>query len=301
MSDSQGLSSIALTRIMQAVRAVEKGEYTPDLLDDLVEDKGDMGQLARVLDSMARGVQFRDHQLRLLRNIIPIGVSLSAEKDFNRLLETVVVEAQSITNADGGTLYLVDDNKCLRFVILRNISLGLAMGGTSGNEIAFYPVRLYNEDGSENLANVASYVALKHERVNIADAYEAVGFDLSGTKAFDKRSGYRSKSFLTVPLEGKDKEVSGVLQLINAMDPETGKIVPFTSDDVLEMLILLADAALDGYIREESLRQEIAKLRIQIDETRRARQVEEITDTAYFRDLKHKAQELRTKNKKNFE
>lgn len=299
MSDSSQLSSTTLTRIMQAVRAVEKGEYTPDLLDDIIVNKGDVGQLARVFDTMARGVQFRDRQLRLLRNVIPIGVSLSAEKDFNRLLETVVAEAQTITNADAGTLYLLDDSdKALRFVILRNISLNLAMGGTSGNEIAFYPVRLYNDDGSENLANVASCVALKHERVNIADAYEADGFDFSGTKGFDERSGYRSKSFLTVPLEGKEGQVIGVLQLINAKDTETGEIVPFGSDDVLETLVLLASAALDGYIREEGLRQEIAKLRIEIDETRRARQVEEITDTQYFRDLKTKAHELRTKNKK---
>jgi len=289
---------MGLNRIMQAVRAIEAGEYTPDLLEDLIDDKSDLGQLARTLDSMARSVQFRARQLQLLQNVIPVGVSLSAEKDFNRLLETVVAEAQNITNADAGTLYLVEDEKLLRFVILRNISLDLTMGGTSGNEIKFYPVHLYHEDGSENLSNVASYAALKHERVNIADAYQAEGFDFSGTKAFDERSGYRSKSFLTVPLHGKDQKVIGVLQLINAKDPETGEIVPFGSDDVLETLVLLASAALDGYIREEKLRQEIAKLKIEIDETRRARQVAEITETQYFRDLKKKAQELRDKNKK---
>ncbi len=85
----------------------------------------------------------------------------------------------------------------------------------------------------------------------------------------------------------------GVLQLINAKDPETGEIIPFSDDDVLEALVLLATAALDGYIREASLRQEIAKLKIAIDETRRAHQVEEITDTQYFKDLKDRASQLR--------
>ncbi len=282
---------------MQAVNAVEEGEYNPHLLADLIEQKDDIGQLARVIDTMGRGVAFRYKQLRLLRKVIPIGVALSAEKDFNRLLESLVVEAQSVTNADAGTLYLLEDN-ALRFVILRNASLKIDMGGTSGREIAFNPVPLYNSDGSENRANIASYAALTRQKVTIADAYEtSAGFDFSGTKSFDKNTGYRSKSFMTIPLEGKEKEVIGVLQLINAKDPSTGEIVPFGSDDVLEALVLLASAALDGYIREEKLRAEIAKLRIEIDEKRRESQVAEITDTQYFKNLKDRAKDMRSQRK----
>jgi len=84
--------------------------------------------------------------------------------------------------------------------------------------------------------------------------------------------------------------------LINAKDPDTGEITPFPSDNVLDMLVLLASAALDGYIREEKLRAEIAKLRIEIDEKHRARQVAEITDTEYFRDLLNKVQQMRSQH-----
>ena len=122
------------------------------------------------------------------------------------------------------------------------------------------------------------------------------GFDFSGTKTFDAQTGYRSKSFLTIPLKNLDGKVIGVLQLLNALNPKTGETIPFGKDDVLDALVLLATAALDGYIREEYLRQEIAKLRIEIDETRRARQVAEITDTNYFKDLQEKARRLRTKS-----
>ncbi|HEX2698335.1 MAG TPA: GAF domain-containing protein [Anaerolineales bacterium] len=286
-----------LERIMQAVHAVEEGEYNSGMLADLIEQKDDIGQLARVIDTMGRGVAFRYKQLRLLRKVIPIGVALSAEKDFNRLLESLVVEAQSVTNADAGTLYLLED-KSLRFVILRNTSLKIDMGGTSGREIAFNPLPLYNEKGAENRANVATYAALTRQTVTIGDAYEtSAGFDFSGTKSFDKNTGYRSKSFLTIPLEGKDKEVIGVLQLINAKDPNTGEIIPFGSDDVLEALVLLASAALAGYIQEEKLRAEIAKLRIEIDESKRDSQVTEITDTQYFKNLKDRAKQFRTERK----
>ncbi len=282
---------------MQAVHAVEVGDYKPDALQGLIEQKDDIGQLARVVDTMGRGVAVRLKQLRLLQRVIPIGVALSAEKDFNRLLESLVAEAQSVTGADAGTLYLLDED-ALRFVILRNTSLNITMGGTSGNEITFYPVRLHDETGRENRANVASYAALTRQKVMIGDAYETTAsFDFSGTKAFDKRTGYRSKSFLTIPLEGQGHEVIGVLQLINAKDPVSGDIVAFESDDVLDALVLLASAALDGYIREEKLRAEIAKLRIEIDETRRASQVAEITDTSYFKNLQDKARQLRSQRK----
>lgn len=280
---------------MQAVQAIGRGDYDPILLRDFADDSGDLGRLAQSVDAMAKTVSQRNTQLSLLNKVIPIGVSLSAEKDFNRLLESLVVEAQSFTNADAGSLYLVEDDK-LRFVILRNTSLDMNMGGTSGMPITLDPVRLHNDDGSENRSNVVSYAALTHQRINIADAYEAEGFDFSGTKAFDENTHYRSKSFLTIPLANKEGMVIGVLQLINAKDPETDVIIPFKDDNVLEALILLATAALDGYIREAALRSEIAKLRIEIDQSRREKQVEEITDTQFFRDLKTRAREMRSKS-----
>lgn len=284
----------SILKLIEAARSVSSGEYRRELLVDLLSRQEEIGNLARVFDSMASNVSARDRQFKMLRVVIPTGLALSAEKNFNRLLETVVMEAQKLTRADGGTLYLLEGDH-LKFVILRNASLNIKMGG-SGSPIAFDPVALRLPDGGPNESNVASYVAIHHARINIPDAYAAVGFDFSGTRAFDARTGYRSKSFLTIPLEDKEAHIIGVLQLINAQD-EAGNIVEFSSDDVLEALVMLAAAALDGYIREEKLRQEIAQLRIEIDQTRRARQVAEITDTQYFQKLQEKARELRSDKK----
>jgi hypothetical protein len=283
-----------LKRIRQAVEAVGQGEYDPDSLAELVLRTDEIGQLARVVDALGRDIASRYRQLQLLGKVIPIGVALSAEKDFHRLLESLVIEAQNVTGADAGTLYLLKNN-LLEFVIVRNGTLNINMGGTSGNRITFKPLSLYHTDGSENRSNIATYTALTHQKVIIADAYETGdGFDFSGPRAFDQKTGYHSKSFLTIPLEDQDRGVIGVLQLINAKDPDTGEIIPFPSDNVLDMLVLLASAALDGYIREEKLRAEIAKLRIEIDEHHRAMQVAEITDTEYFRSLQTKAQQMRS-------
>jgi HD-GYP domain-containing protein (c-di-GMP phosphodiesterase class II) len=169
---------------------------------------------------------------RRLEELNEVGISLSKVKDTNRLLEAIVVAAKKITNADGGTLYRVDaDKKLVHFEILRTDSLNIAMGGTTGVEVPFYPVRLYDDDGRPNNSMVVAYSVLHDETVNIADAYAAKGFDFSGTKSFDGKTGYRSTSFLTVPMKNHEDEVIGVLQLINAKDRQTGAIVPFSEAD----------------------------------------------------------------------
>ena len=169
---------------------------------------------------------------RRLEELNEVGISLSKVKDTNRLLEAIVVAAKKITNADGGTLYRVDaDKKLVHFEILRTDSLNIAMGGTTGVEIPFYPVRLYDDGGRPNNSMIVAYSVLHDETVNIADAYAARGFDFSGTKSFDGKTGYRSESFLTVPMKNHEDEVIGVLQLINAKDRQTGAIVPFSEAD----------------------------------------------------------------------
>ncbi|MBT3338869.1 MAG: HAMP domain-containing protein [Anaerolineae bacterium] len=284
-------------KISQAANAVQAGNYQSEKLEKVRQRSDELGNLGNVFDKMAREVAERDKRLQLLKVIIPIGVRLSSEKDFDRLLEMMVIEAQKVTNADGGTLYLRDENQ-LRFVVLRNDSLNIEMGGHTGKEIAFSSLELYNENGAENLSNVAAYVALKGKSVHLADAYDAEGFDFSGTKRFDEKTGYRSKSFLAFPLEGDDGSVIGVLQLINAIDPANGEVIRFSSDEVIEGLSLLTSAALAGYIRAEALRQEIDKLRIEIDEKKQDDQVAEITDSIYFKELHAKAKEVRAQKKK---
>jgi HD-GYP domain-containing protein (c-di-GMP phosphodiesterase class II) len=131
----------------------------------------------------------------------------------------------------GGTLYRLAEDRTLRFEILRTTSLKYYLGGSTGNAVPFYPIHLIGKDGKPNHSMVAAYAALTGKTVNIADAYTADGFDFTGTRNFDKKTGYRSKSFLTVPMANHENEIIGVLQLINALDPKTGEIVPFSPSD----------------------------------------------------------------------
>ena len=173
-----------------------------------------------------------DDLLRRLEQLNAIGSALSKERDITRLLESILVAAKTITHADGGTLYRVtDDQQELRFEILRTDSLHIAMGGTSGKPINFPNLPLHDAQGQPNDSLVAAYAALHNQTVNIADAYTEPNFDFSGTRQFDERTGYRSQSFLAVPMKDHEGDVIGVLQLINAKHPETGAVVSFSSAD----------------------------------------------------------------------
>ena len=176
----------------------------------------------------ARGA---DDLLRRLEELNQIGIALSQERDINRLLERILIAAKDITHADGGTLYRMTEEKSLKFEIIRNETLGIAMGGTTGVEIPFYPIYLFDKDGKAVNTMVAAYAVHHDQSVNIADAYTEEGFDFTGTKNFDKKTGYRSRSFLTMPMKNHEGQSIGVLQLINSKDPRSGEVVAFSDTD----------------------------------------------------------------------
>ena len=179
------------------------------------------------------------------KRLIDIGIALSAEKNPQRLMETILLEAKDIADADAGTLYIRTKDDQLKFVILRTDSLNLAQGGTTGAAITLLPVQMYGVDEQgvrePNYKNIVSRVALTGESINIADAYDANEFDFSGTRKIDAGTGYRSQSFLTIPLKNRLGYVIGVLQLINAKDA-VNATVPF-SPSIVPLIEALASQA----------------------------------------------------------
>lgn len=189
-----------------------------------------------------------ESMLARLHDLNEIGAALSSEKNIDKLLEIILLAAKKITNADAGTLYLLDaERQVLTFEIMRTDSLNIQMGGTSGKRIPFDPIPLYI-DGQPNLAMVVTYSAIRGETINIPDAYIAQGFDFSGTKKFDSKTGYFSRSFLTVPMRNHEGEIIGVVQLINALDSNTNGVRAFSKDDqqLLESLTSQAAIALSN-------------------------------------------------------
>lgn len=175
-----------------------------------------------------------DSSLNQLTTLNEIGIALSLERDMDSLLELILVNAKELTGADGGTLYLHNEHdRTLEFKIVRTLSLGIHLGGKTGQPIGgnFKPLNLYLEDGKPNKQMIAAYAAVSGKTINIPDAYEVTDFDFSGTRKFDASTGYRSKSFLTVPMKNHENDIIAVLQLLNKVDDESGEVIPFSEQD----------------------------------------------------------------------
>ncbi len=183
-----------------------------------------------------------------IKQYAKIGIALSAEKNINKLFKMIVEEAISLSSADAGTLYILDDKSDqLRFEILQNNKMNTRLGGVNDSKIDFPPVPLY-VNGEPNHSNVSSYVALTGKSVNIPDVYNASSFDFTGPKKYDETTGYLSKSMLVIPMKNHNDKIIGVLQLLNAQKPGTDIIISFSKDyeDLIASLASLAAVALDN-------------------------------------------------------
>ncbi len=189
-------------------------------------------------------LQAQVHLLDAAKHLNQVGIALSSEKNSKRLLEMILEAAKNVTRADGGTLYLKEGD-ALKFEIMLSTSLRIHKGGSNGEPIPFAPLLLRDAQGNENRHMVAVYSACTQETVNIPDAYTEKRFNFSGTRAFDKQTGYRSQSFLTVPMMDYENELIGILQLINAQDAN-GAIIPFSAQqqELVESLASQAAVAL---------------------------------------------------------
>lgn len=262
-----------------------------------VESRDEIGILARTFNSMTAQLRSTLTQVRkektradnLLNVVIPLGVQLSSEKDFNLLLERTVVEAQAFCHAASGVLYLRSDNDLLMPVVVR----GQAQEDPAGNPPEYGPRSFALAGEARDGQSIPARVALTGQTLNLDLAQDGEA-PVCAERETGGSEG-RKRSLLAIPLKNRDGYVLGVLELIDAKDPESGRPAAFDANlqQMMESFSSLAVAALEAYIREQSLRQEIQQLRIEIDEVKRQQQVSEIVDTDFFQDLQARARAMR--------
>ncbi|MEI7613100.1 MAG: HD domain-containing phosphohydrolase [Betaproteobacteria bacterium] len=191
--------------------------------------------------NLEREVKARTSKLDML---IDTGIKMSMVHDRTKLLENILQEGKKFLHCDAATMYLVTEDKSLRFVLrTREDSIPLA-------EIPLVDM----ETGLPNEKYVSTYVAIHNAPILIDDVYQETRFDLSGTRKFDAGSNYRTVSMLTVPMSPRNGQVIGVLQFLNALDPVTNAVVPFPPDVfiLIEALASQAAVALDNLLLVEA-------------------------------------------------
>ncbi len=180
--------------------------------------------------------------IRQIEALTRIGIALSGESDINNFFKLVLEEAIKFTNADGGTIYtLSDDKQALDFTIIYTKSMNLHLGMA---DTAQWPsVPLYDDKCNKLFKNFASYVAHTGKPSSVKDAYDQEIFDNSGTKNYDLKNNYHSKSMAAIPMKDHENELLGVIQLINAYDNK-GNITHFTEEHLTMLSSLASQAAI---------------------------------------------------------
>ena len=167
-----------------------------------------------------------------LENLIHTGLDLGRERDRMVLLTTLLFGGKTLLNCDAGTLYMLTDHKTLRFALR-----------TKSDELPSFEIPLYDAEGKPVERFMATWCAVHNQPIIVDDVYSETRFDVSGAKKMDAESGYRTVSMLTVPLSPREGEVIGVLQFLNALDPLTGAVIPFSPELVRFVTAMAAQAA----------------------------------------------------------
>jgi phosphoribosyl 1,2-cyclic phosphodiesterase len=142
-------------------------------------------------------------------------------RDVNAVLDRILAKARDITHADAGTIFLAEGND-LVFAYTHNDSL---FPVDNAYKYAYASVRM-----PVSKYSIAGYAALAKDSLNLADVRRLPpGVPYGFNSAFDESTGYRTVSMLTLPFFDKTGQTAGILQLINSLDPRTGKPCPFTS------------------------------------------------------------------------
>lgn len=200
--------------------------------------------------------KLRDTSFRYLNKLADISISLSAEDDLMTLLRKILSEGQNIACCDAASLFLIneinDHERELVFKLTQNDSM----------EFPFEEMHFPLDESS-----IAGYVAYTDTELNIPDAYQLpTTVPYKFNQSFDRRTGYRTKSILAIPLANKQKEVIGVLQFINRKKARSLKITdeksalaytePFDSDInvLLQALASQAGIAIENTILQNDIK-----------------------------------------------
>ncbi len=162
--------------------------------EDLFYDgKSFLDTIALIGDMTRSGSNSRDPFLALLK----IGRSIAAETDLDKLLGIITEETQKALSSDRCTLFLLDKETN---ELWSKVALGM------GKKEIRFPAN----------TGLAGHVATTGETINIKDAYNDSRFN----KEIDKKTGYKTKTILCMPMRNLNHEIVGVFQVLNKFGNE---------------------------------------------------------------------------------
>jgi len=158
-----------------------------------------------------------------LSQLLKINEELNHIKDIDSLLDTILYETRRLTNADAGSIFLLEE-RSLNFSYVQNDTL--RKRDALNNKQIYSSLSIPVNDRS-----IAGYVALQRQSLNLDDVHKLdSSVPYSFNNSFDEIAGYTTKSMMTIPLISTRSQVIGVMQIINAKD-DLGKPISFKASD----------------------------------------------------------------------
>jgi HAMP domain-containing protein len=269
------LSGAAVARPLEAItprlRAVQEGK-----LDERVDvtSNDELGELAARFNGMVAGVRQRNSEVE---TIYHISQEITDSLELDQTLQAILEEVRKIIPYDGGEICLYDKRDNLLHVRAWSSSASGFIMDTRGRTYKLgegYTGWVGGERRSLLIPDVDAHEGQKPTIRQIAD-----GVILNG--------------YLGVPLVVKGNKMVGTLEIVST------KTLVFDehSRQILEIIAPQAAIAIENaeqvLERERELKAQIERLKVEIDDVKRAKQVADITETAYFRNLKEQAKRLR--------
>ena len=227
--------SASLVRLAHQSERMKRLDFSerPEVNPSVVVEINSLGEAQAVMHD---SIKLRTEELRVAQEkivkIVETGLAMSREQDRQALLRHILFGGRDIAHAAAGTLYLMTENRSLKFGMV-----------TNEGDLPAFEMPLYDANGKANDHFVSIHSAVHNRTVLIDDVYAETRFDLSGTKAYSEQSGFRTVSMLTVPLSPGGGEVIGVLQYLNALDAKSGAVIPFDPEIVGFVEALAAQSA----------------------------------------------------------
>ncbi|UQZ88770.1 phosphohydrolase [Deltaproteobacteria bacterium Smac51] len=183
-------------------------------------------------ESAARQFDINNDRFDALRTL---GSTLNEVSDLDMTMETVLSEARRFIGAEAGSIYVRRDGR-----LILSYAQNDSFDEKGQKKLASY----VNQELPVNTNSMASFVVREGVTLNVPDAYNIeVDRPYRFKSDLDKKTGYTTRSTLSLPLKDIRSNVIGVLQLINRRD-SSGEIQPFDRTDEELMLIFSTTAAL---------------------------------------------------------
>lgn len=166
---------------------------------------------------MSENVEKLRHENARLHSLLKVTQSLASVLDLDVLLFKIMDVVRAALRADRCTVFILD---------------------TDTNELwSKVATGVQNEIRFPSDKGIAGHVATAGEVLNIPDAYADPRFN----PEIDKKTGYRTKNILTMPMKNNLNEIMGVFQVLNKFEG------PFQSEDeeLLQAISSIAAASIE--------------------------------------------------------